>query len=95
VLQNKVRDGLVGIFELESGGLLVFKMIPDIVIDVEDNALRSLAQSLQKLRLTDVPGENVGTAVNYFKGALMLLQNCDIVPTDMIAKQCDMFSRVY
>ena len=34
------------------------------------------------LRLKDVPGKNVCTAVSYLKGALLLLQNCLGLPTD-------------
>ena len=54
----------------------------DIVIDIEDFALRSLVQSLQSLRMKDIEGENVGTVVSYLKGALLLLKNCAELPTD-------------
>jgi len=61
----------------------VLKKILDILMDVDDAGLRYLAQSLQDLRMKDVPGENVGTVVSYLnKGALLLLQNCSAVPTD-------------
>ena len=33
--------------------------------------------------LKDISGDNVTTAVSYLKGALMLLQNCDAIPTNM------------
>ena len=55
-----------------------------IVLDVEDSALQSLTQSLQILILKDMPGENVATAVSHLKGSLMMLQNCDAIPTDTI-----------
>ena len=32
--------------------------------------------------MKDVPGKNVGTVVSYLKGALLLLQNCAVIPTD-------------
>jgi len=84
VLRDKSREGLIGVSEPEAGGPLVFNMILDIVTDFEDSALRSLMQSLQHLRLVDVPGKHVGTVVSYLKGSLMMLQNCDEVPTDTL-----------
>ena len=81
-LRNKVHEGLVGVSELESGGLLVLKLILDVVIDVEDSSLCSLVQSLQSLRMKDIEGGNVATVVSYLKGALLLLKNCADSPTD-------------
>ena len=59
-LRGKIREGLIGVSDLEAGGNLVLKIMLGIVINVEDISLRSLTQSLQKLRLMDVPGENFG-----------------------------------
>ena len=67
---------------MEIGGPLVLKLMLDIIIDIDDSALRALTQSLQTLRLKDIPGENVCTAVSYLKGALLLLQNCSGLPTN-------------
>ena len=67
---------------MEMGGLLVLNLMFDIIMDVDDSALRALTQSLQTLRLKDVPGENVCAAVSYLKGALLLLQSCLGLPTD-------------
>ena len=99
-LRNKILEGLVGVDAMEMGGSLVLKMMLDIIMDVDDSALRGLTQSLQTLRLKDVPGENVCTAVSYLKGALLLLQNCSGLPTDtmgllndiMGSADCDEFS---
>jgi len=44
----------------------------EFVMDVEDSALSSLVQSVQVLRMKDVPGENVSTVVSYLKGAVLL-----------------------
>ena len=55
-------------------------------MDVDTATLRSLTQSLQTLRMKDIPGEDVSTAASYLKGALLLLQNCcTALPTDMIS----------
>ena len=48
-LRDKVREGLVGVSELESGGPLVLKKALVIVMDVGDSALRSLIEALKSL----------------------------------------------
>ena len=85
---------------MQMGGPLVLKMMLDIIMDVDDSALRTLTQSLQTLRLKDVPGENVCTPVSYLKVALLLLQNCSGIPTNAMGllhdtmglADCDEFS---
>ena len=62
-LRNKILVSLVGVDAMEMGGPLVLKFMLDIIMDVDESALRSLTQSLQTLCLKDVPGENVYTAV--------------------------------
>ena len=62
--RDKIQEGLIDVCLLELGGPLDFKLMIDIVLDVEDSALRSMTQSLQTMRLKDVPGENVATAVS-------------------------------
>ena len=50
--------------------------------------------------MKDVAGENVGTVVSYLKGALLLLQNCGAIPTDimgllndgMVSADCEEFT---
>ena len=79
-----MREGLVGISDLEAGRPLVLKKTLDIVMDVDNSALRSLTKALQTLRVKDMAGENVGTVVSYLKGALLLLQNCGAIPTNVM-----------
>ena len=59
-------------------------MMLDIVMNVDDAVLQSLVQSIQFLRMKEIAGENVGTVVSYLKGAVMLLQNCTVLPTYLI-----------
>jgi len=85
---------------MEMGGPLLLRRMLDIIIGVNNSALRALTQSLKTLRLKDVPGENVCTVVIYLKGALLILQNCSGLLTDTIgllnntmgSKDCDEFS---
>lgn len=92
LLRDRVREGLVRVSALKSGGPLLLKKMIDIVTDVDDSALRSLTESLQSLRLKDVPGENDGTAVRYLKGTLFLFQNCSAVPTDTMGRLNDVMT---
>ena len=79
----------------------MFKKMIDIVMDVENSALRLLTESMQNLWMKDVAGENMGTVVNYLIGALVLLQNCAAIPTDtmgllndaMVSADCNEFTR--
>ena len=67
-LKDKVREQLVGISSFESGGPLLFRRALDLIMDVDESALRSLDQSLQSLRMKEVPGGKFGTIVSYLKG---------------------------
>ena len=75
-------EGLVGVNPMDMGVPLVLKLVIDIIMDVDDSALREITQSFQTLCLKDVPGENICTAVSYLKGARLLLQNFSDLPTD-------------
>ena len=56
----------------------------DIVMDVDDSVLRLLTQNLQTLRMKDVPGNNVETISSYLKGVLLILSNCNKMPTNVM-----------
>ena len=69
---------------LEIGGPLVLKLMLDIIVDMDNSSLCSPTQSLQTLRLKDIPVKNVSTVVSYLKDAWMLFQNCTVLPTDFL-----------
>ena len=73
LLKDKVREGLVGVSEMESGEPIALKKTLEFIMDVNHAALRSLTEALQNLRMNDVTGENLGTVVSYLKGGLLLL----------------------
>ena len=64
-LRNKILKGMVGVNMMEMGGNLVLKLMLEIIMDINNSALRALTQSLQTLRLNYVPSENVCTTVSY------------------------------
>ena len=45
-LKDKIREQLVGVSVLENGGPLVLKLALDLVMDIDDSALRALTQNL-------------------------------------------------
>ena len=45
-LKSNILEGLVGVDALELGGILVLKLMIDIIIDVEDSALQVITQSM-------------------------------------------------
>ena len=56
----------------------------DIVMNIDDVALRSLVQSIQTLQIKDIAGGYIGTVVSYLKGVVILLQSCTVLPADLI-----------
>ena len=56
----------------------------DVVMDVEDSSLRSIIDRIKTVRMKDIPGENVGTIASYLKGVMLLLDNCNSLPTDVL-----------
>ena len=52
--RDKVREGLVGASEMESGGPLVLKKTLGIVMSVDDAVLRYLTEGIQSLWMKDV-----------------------------------------
>jgi len=74
-LREKVREILVRMSTLKMGGPIILKIMLDVIMGVDDSALRALTESLQHVRMKDIKGENIGTIASYLKGALILLQN--------------------
>ena len=51
-------------------------------MDVDYIALRALTGNLQNIRMKGVSGEHVGTITSFLKGALILLENYNKLPTN-------------
>lgn len=82
-LRDKVREGLVGLSEMESGELIVWKKTIEFIKVFDNAALKSLIESLHNLCMKDVAGDSVGIVVNYLSGVLLLLKNCLAIPTNV------------
>ena len=56
-------------------GTLLFKMMLDVVIDVEDSSLRSITDHINTVRMKEIPGGNIGPIKSYLKGVILLPDN--------------------
>lgn len=83
-LKEKLREGLTGVPSMEKGVPLVFKMMFDVVMDIEDSSLWSMTDRIKTVRMKEIPGENIGTIVSYLKGVILILDNCNSLPTDVL-----------
>jgi len=87
---DKLREGLVGVLATKKRGHLIFKYMLNLIMDMDAASLMSFTKSLQILRMKDIPGEDVSTAVSYLKRASLLLQNCcAALPTDTLGLRND------
>ena len=75
---------MTGISRLERGVPLVLSMMLDVVMDVEDSSLQSMTERIRTVRMKDIPGKNVGIITSYLKGVILLLDNCNSLPTDIL-----------
>lgn len=60
------------------------KKMLDIIMDVDDSAIRALIQNLQVLRMKNVPRENMGMVEKILKESLIFIQKCKVTLTDII-----------
>ena len=63
---------------------MVFKMMLNVAMDVEDSSLRSITDGIKTVRMKDIPGENIGIIASSLKGVILLLDNYNSLPTDVL-----------
>ena len=83
-LQGKLREVLTGVPAMDHGDPLVFKMTLEVTMAVKESSLRSMTEQIKNVRMKDISGEHVGTIVIYLKGVILLLDNCNSLPTDVL-----------
>jgi len=62
----------------------MFKKVLELIIDVDDIALKYLTKSLQSLRKKDVAKKNMGTVSSYVKRVLLFPKSFSATLTDVI-----------
>ena len=43
-----------------------------------------MTERIKTVRMKDIPGENVGIIASYLKGVILILDNCNSLPTDVL-----------
>jgi hypothetical protein len=56
-----------------------------LVLSTTEKSLRSLTDKLSKLVITDFPGENVTKAVSFIRGVILILNDNQSLPSDLIS----------
>ena len=60
-------------------------------MNVDNSALWLFIENLQRLKMKDIAGNNVGAIISYLKGSLILLANCNMLHTNTMGFLRDTF----
>lgn len=71
--------------EEHKGGPTYLKLLLSLVLSTTEKSLRSLTDKLSKLVITDFPGENVTKAVSFIRGVILILNDNQSLPSDLIS----------
>lgn len=88
-LRDKINEKILGVHSFEVGGPLLFYHAMTLITSQTADAVRALTLRVTNLKLTDIKGENVGTAISQMRGALVRLKALDKVPNDIVEKILD------
>ena len=82
-LRHKITEITKNFPELESGSIVIFKVMMTLVISSTSAALRTLTKKLDNLKLTDFDGENVSKCSSFVRGAVSLMESNKALPKDI------------
>ena len=88
-LRDKVNEKVLGVHPFEIAGPLLFYHGMSLITTQTADAVRALTLRVTNLKLGDIQGENVGTAISQMRGALLRLKALDKVPNDIVDKILD------
>ena len=82
-LANKVQEDMIALStELESGPMFFFYMMREIISSTED-AVTSMIERIQHMKLTNFKGENVSVATGQLRMAILRLEVLGKIPIDI------------
>ena len=82
-LANKVQEDMISLSkELESGPMFFFYMMREIISSTED-AVTSMIERIQHMKLTNFKGENVSVATGQLRMAILRLEVLEKIPIDI------------
>ena len=73
-LRDKVNENVLGVHPFEVAGPLLFFHAMSLITTQTAEAVRALTLRVTSLKLGDIQGENVGTAISQMRGALLRLR---------------------
>ena len=79
----------MGVHPFEIAGPLLFYHAMTLITTQTADAVRTLTLRVTNLKLGDIEGENVGTAISQMRGALLRLKALDKEPNDIVDKILD------
>eukprot|EP00957_Ditylum_brightwellii_P027972 2113258-Ditylum_brightwellii.AAC.1 len=82
-LENRLKNKLLALTELEQGSPVVFKLMMDIIFSVIDQALYLFISRIKQMKVTKYVGEDISWITGFVCGAHTILENCDFTPPDM------------
>ena len=85
-LRDKVNEKVLGVHSFEIAGPLLFYHAMSLITTQTADAVRTLTLRVTSLKLGDIQGENVGTAISQMRGALLRLRALDKEPNDIVDK---------
>ena len=85
-LRDKVNEKVLGVHPFEIAGPLLFYHAMTLNTTQTADAVRALTLRVTNLKLGDIQGENVGTAISQMRGALLRLKALDKIPNDLLDK---------
>ena len=85
-LRDKVNEKVLGVHPFEIAGPLLFFHAMSLITTQTADAVRALTLRVTSLKLGDIQGENVGTAISQMRGALLRLKALDKEPNDIVDK---------
>ena len=91
-LQLKILETVNKYSEAEKGGPTFFFIMMKLIIATSQVALRGLVNVLSKTRLNTFDGESVLDCATFFKAAVTLLRDNDLLPTDIMTITFEAFS---
>ena len=83
-LRDKLIESTRGWSAMHKGGPTYLKLLMGLIVATSKKSLRSLLNKISSLKLTDFNKEDVGRAVSFLRGASLILNNNDALPSDFL-----------
>ena len=90
-LREKVMERMQAIPEIERGGPTFFHIMCAVLTSTSEDAVRSLTEKIQNMKLSDFQGEDVDKAVSQLRGAIARLTIIEKIPADINQQLIEVF----